>query len=253
MNTFWMHKSVYTPLGGKGYSCFSLPHLIWLAILFAGVALFACAYRKLSGERRAGMRKGAALFLILFEIFKQCVLALTDAPVKPNLPLHVCSFAEYAILIDAFWPENRFFKPLLCYAFLPSAFMALLFPTTTAYHPISFYPIHHFVLHACIAAYVLARYASGEIRPDYKGVWVAFLTVCVLMVPIYFLDAAFDVNYWFLMEHSNNPALKLIWNLSGGNGGISYILGLSMLVLAVLHVAYGIFAAAEASGRRRAR
>ena len=40
-NTFWMNKNVYTPLGGKGFFLFSIPHLIWLAVLFAAIALFA--------------------------------------------------------------------------------------------------------------------------------------------------------------------------------------------------------------------
>ncbi|MBP5289467.1 MAG: YwaF family protein [Clostridia bacterium] len=252
-NTFWMHKSIYTQLGGKGFSFFSLPHLIWLAVLVAAIALFAFVYRVSSAGRRGNIRKGAALFLILFEIGKQCVLALTGAPVAHNLPLHFCSFAEYAILIDALWPENRLFKPLLCYAFLPAAFVALLFPTTTAYAPISFYPIHHFILHACIVAYILARYAAGEIRLDYKGLWIAFFSLCVLVIPLYFLDAAFDTNYVFLIDHDNNPAFKLVWDLSGGTGGISYILGLGVLGLVVLHATYGIFAAVKAFRKRLAR
>lgn len=61
-NTFWMHKSIYTPLGGKGFSFFSLPHLIWLAVLFAAIALFAFVYCRGSAKRRGGMRKGTALF-----------------------------------------------------------------------------------------------------------------------------------------------------------------------------------------------
>ena len=248
---FWMHSTEYNALGGKGFSCFSVPHLIWLAVLFAAIALFAWIYRRLSAERRGNMRKGVALVLILFEIGKQCVVGLTGAPVAVNLPLHICSFAEYAILIDALWPDNRFFKPLLCYAFLPSAFMALLFPTTTAYHPLSFYPMNHFVLHASIVAYILARYTAGEIRLDYKGVWVTFLSICVLVIPIYFLDVAFDANFVFLIDHSNNPALKFIWDLSGGAGGFSYIAGLGVLVLVVLHVMYGIFATAEAFEKKR--
>lgn len=252
-NTFWMHKSVYSELGGKGYSFFSLPHLIWLAVLVFAIALYTFLYRRGSAGRRGGMRKGAALFLILFEIGKQCVLALTGAPVAHNLPLHFCSFAEYAILIDALWPENRFFKPFLCYAFLPAAFVALLFPTTTAYAPISFYPIHHFILHTSIVAYILARYTAGEIRLDYKGLWIAFFTFCVLLIPLYYINAAFNVNYMFLMDHDNNPAFKTVWNLSGGTGGISYFLGLGVLGLIVLHATYGIFAAVKAFGKRPAR
>ena len=218
---FWMHKDAYTSIGGKGFACFSFPHLIWLAALFAGILLFARLYRKSQDVRRNSIRKAVALFLILSEIAKQCVVGLTGAPASIHLPLHICSFAEYAILIDALWPENRFFKPLLYYAFLPSAFMAMLFPTATAYHPLSFYAIHHFILHAGIVAYIIARCSSGEIRINYKGVWVTFIAISVLVVPIYYIDAAFDVNFVFLMDHSDNPALKFIWDLSGGTGKIS--------------------------------
>ncbi len=242
---FWLYKDAYADAGGTGFSCFSLPHLIWLAALFAGIVLFVCFYRKLSVGRRDHARKGVALFLILAEIAKQCVVALTGAPAAVHLPLHICSFAEYTILIDALWPENRFFKPLLCYAFLPSALMALLFPTVTVYHPLSFYAIHHLVMYAVIAAYIIARYSSGEIRIRYRDIWTAFLAIGVLIVPIYFIDAAFDQNFAFLMRHSDNPALKFIWDLSGGSGGISYIIGLSLLVLIVFHVTYGLFAVIE--------
>ena len=250
---FGMHKDAYAAVDEKGFLCFSLPHIIWLVVLFAGIVLFACLYRKLRDEGRSSMRKGAALFLILSEIAKQCIVCLTDGPGPAHLPLHICSFAEYVILIDALWPENRFFKPLLCFVFLPSAFMAMFFPTATAYHPLSFYAIHHFVLHAVIAAYIIARYSSGEIRINYKGVWTAFLAACVLVTPIYFIDAAFDVNFAFLMDHGNNPALRFIWDLSGGTGGISYIIGLGIIVLIVLHITYGIFAAVEMFRKRLSR
>lgn len=250
---FWMYKEAYTAAGGKGFACFSLPHIIWLIFLFAGIVLFACLYRKSKDARRNNMRKCVALFLILFEIAKQCVVGLTGAPVTTHLPLHICSFAEYAILIDALWPENRFFKTLLCYAFLPSAFMALLFPTATAYYPFSFYAIHHFILHAGIVAYIIARYSSGEIRIDYKGVWVTFLAICVLVIPVYFIDAAFDENFVFLMDHSDNPALKFIWDISGGTGKLAYIAGLGVLVLIVFHAVYGIITASGTLKKRLTR
>lgn len=159
------------------------------------------------------------------------------------------SFAEYAVLIDALWPENRFLGPLLCYAFLPSALIAILFPNAAFYHPLSFYAIHLFVMHAGIAAYIVARYAAGEIRLTYQGVWVTFFAIAVLVAPIYLIDLAFDENYVFLIDHGGNPALKFIWDLSGGTGGIPYILCLGALVLIVFHVAYGIFAAAERVNR----
>lgn len=45
----------------------------------------------------------------------------------------------------------------------------------------------------------------------------------------------------FLLRHSDNPALKLIWNLTGDTGGITYILGLGVAVAIALHLMYAIY------------
>ena len=249
-NFFWLHKNYYITASAKGFACFSLTHLVWLVVLLTGIVLLTRIYTKLKSEQRNNLRKSIALFLILFEIAKQCFVGLTGDTVSTHLPLHICSFAVYTILIDALWPDNRFFKSPLCYAFLPSAFMALIFPNATVYPPLSFYTIHHFIPHALIVAYIIARYSAGEIRIGYKGVWSTFLEICALAIPIYFIDKAFDVNFIFLMNHSNNPALMFIWNISGGKGGISYIIGLGVLVLIVIHFTFGIFVAIEALKKR---
>ncbi|MBQ7173356.1 MAG: YwaF family protein [Clostridia bacterium] len=240
LNGFWEYIDGSAE-AGKGFTCFSLPHLLWLAVLAAGIFFFSFAYKRSNEKGRDNLRKGMALFLILFEFGKQCVVGLTGAPAAVHLPLHICSFAEFAILIDAFWPNNRLFKPVLCYAFLPAASMALLFPTVTAYPPISFYAIHQFVLHAAIIAYIIARYAGGDMRMNYAGVWISLGMILAIALPVYFIDKAFDRNYMFLLRHSNNPALKFIWNLSGGGGGFAYILGLALLVLLMFHFVFGLF------------
>lgn len=250
-NLFWADKEKLVAAGVEGFNTFSFPHLIWLTILIAGIALYTVVYRK-GGERlRGNMRKSLAIFMILWEIGKQCVVSLTGASPAVHLPLHICSFAEYAILADALWPENRFLKPVLCYAFLPAGIMAMLLPTATAYPPVSFYAIHHFLLHAGIVAYILARYVAREARMNYKGVWVTMLSIIALIVPVYFIDRAFDQNYIFLMDHSDNPALKIVWDLSGGKGGFLYIIGLSVLVLIVFHVVYAVFALVQRAERRK--
>ncbi len=239
---FWAYKDNVAELGGKGFSTFSPPHLLWILFCLVCVACFAAAYRRSGEGRRANMRKGMALFLILFEIGKQCVTALTGAPSAPLLPLHICSFAEYAALIDALWPQNRFFKQFMMFALLPAALIAILFPSVTPYPPLNFHAIHMFLMHAGIAAYIVARYAGGEIRPRYAGLWLSALATAVLAGLIYPLNRAFGTNFMFLMHHANNPALKFIWDLSGGAGGFAYILGLSALVILVFHITYAVYA-----------
>ncbi len=247
---FWAHKDKLAELGVKGFSNFSLPHLLWILFCAASIACFAVCYCRGGARRRANMRSGMALFLILSEIAKQCVVDLTGVPGAGLLPLHICSFAEYAALIDALWPDNRFFKQLMAFAFLPAALIAILFPTVTVYPPLSFYAVHMFLMHGGIAAYIAARLAAGEIRPRYAGLWLTMLATAVLAGLIYPINLAFQTNFMFLMSHSNNPALKLIWNLSGGVGGFSYIMGLATLVILVCHVFYAVYAVAGSASRR---
>ena len=242
MDLFWLHKSFYGPgEADVGFSVFSAPHLIWLTLMAAFIAVFSFYYHRGNEDRRGNMRKSLALFLILFELFKLCLMALTGAPVREHLPLEVCSLAEYAMLADAFWPGNRFLGQLMAYIFLPAAIMALVFPTVTAYPPVSFYSIHQFVFHACIVAYIIARYAAGEIRPRYAGLWASALVIAVLTVPIYLLNAKFGTNFFFLMAHRDNAVLKPLWNLSGGTGGVKYVIALIAFIAVVLHVVAGLY------------
>ncbi len=245
---FWAYKDDVAGLGGKGFSTFSLPHLLWILFCLACVVCVAAVYRRADERRRANLRRGMALFLILFEIGKQCVAALTGAPAAPLLPLHICSFAEYTVLIDALWEQNRLFKQLLAFLFLPAAVIAVLFPSVTPYPPLSFCAIHMFLLHTAIIAYIVARYAGGELRPRYAGLWLSVLATAVMTGLVYPLNAAFDTNFMFLMHHADNPALRLIWDLTGG--GFPYILGLAVLVILVFHIMYALYALLERTPRK---
>jgi len=69
--------------------------------------------------------------------------------------------------------------------------------------------------------------------------WTHKDTLAALIYPI---NNAFQTNYMFLARHSNNPALKLVWKMTGGTGGISYILGLAVLIIVVLHFMFAIYA-----------
>ncbi len=93
---------------------------------------------------------------------------------------------------------------------------------------------------ACALAsiFVMAENDDGtyEYPLNYFTVWSNILSA---------VAAAFDENFVFLMDHGDNPALKFIWDLSGGTGGISYIIGLGLLVLAIFHIVYGIITAVE--------
>ena len=242
MSLFWLHRDLLDAMEvERGFSLFSAPHLIWLALMGILIISYAVFYRRAEEQTRDNMRKILALFLILFEIFKQCLMVLTGVRPIDNLPLDICSYAEYAILIDALWPGNGLMKQLMAFAFLPAAFMALLLPTVTVYPPVNFFTMHQFVMHAAIVAYIVARYAAGELRPRYKGLWITLLVFAVLSIPVYHVNAAFGSNYMFLKDPYGNPVLEFLWELSGGNGGNLYGLALMILSALVFHIMYAIF------------
>jgi hypothetical integral membrane protein (TIGR02206 family) len=243
---FWAYSDVIAANHIKGFKFFSPPHLAWLAVIAAGVVFYTLAYRKGGEKTKDNLRKSIAVYLILAEFFKISVIALTGAPVHCNLPLHICSLGEFLILFDALWlNKNRLTGQVLIFEFLPGAFVTILMPNCVGYPAYSFYAVNFFVWHGAIVAYILAKYLAGEIRPRYVGIWQSMIAVYMQIIPVYFLDKAYDINYMFLMEHQDNPVLKLCWNLSGGKGGIPYIIALSVLVIVVMHVFYLLYKVRE--------
>ncbi len=238
---FWIYGKNAEELGDIGFAWYSVPHLIYLALLLLFILLFTAGYRRGGEKRRDDMRKLLALFLLFFEIFKQCIDSLHGLPPGVYLPFELCSLAEYVILFDAVWPENRITKQLIALAFLPSAFMALLMPSANIYPPFSFFAIHQFVMHGGIVAYIIARYAAGEIFPRYYGIWLSLFFVDLAVIPVYCVNIHYAKNYMFLAHHENNIVFQTIWDLTGGQGGLAYVLGLEIFVTLVMHIVFAIF------------
>ena len=225
----------------NAFGIFTKAHIIWLLVLALLIAVYVFFYDRGSEKRRDNMRKSMALFLIFTEMFKQCVNSFNEVPYGLYLPLEICSLAQYTILFDALWPSSRVSKHLLAFAFMPAAFFALLMPSAHTYSAISFYAIHQLLMHAGIVAYIIALFKSGELRPQYRGIWISILIINITLIPIARINAIFNTNYMFIADPEDNPLLGFIYKAGGGSGGIPYIIGLEILVLIVMHIMYGIY------------
>jgi uncharacterized membrane protein YwaF len=250
---FWGYKDALAAQGVKGFAYFSLPHLLWLGVIAVLLVAYCMAYHSAGERGKDTLRKSLAVFLIFYEIANQCTLVLTGAPVISHLPIEICSFGQYTILLDALWPKNKAFKRMLLFVFLPAAVIALLVPTATAFPPINYFTIHQFLMHGFIVIYILARYREREIPVSYGGFWQAVGLLIALVIPMYVLDRLLDKNYMFLMFHYENPVLRAIWDLTGGNGGIPYTLGLVIVFIAMLHLWFAAFILVEKLSRRSGR
>ncbi len=230
------------------FGTFSAAHLVWLAICAAVIVLFVRLYIKGDGRRRADMRRVTALFMIFSEFFKMSLMAIQGIHPEEYLPIEICSLAEYFILIDSMWPDNKALKQMLSFTFLPAAVMALLFPAAVQFPAVNIYTIRFFLFHAGIAAYVIARYAAGEIKPRYYGLWISLAVTLAVAIAVRRFDIAFGFNFMFLIDPFGNPMLSLLWNAAGGKGGAPYIAVLTAFTGFVMHIAYLVY---RVIGRKR--
>ncbi len=237
MEYFWTHKDNMPE--GHGYGQFSFSHFMWIAACALFTAFVTFIYRRALPGQRITILRTLSFTLIASEIIKMIVLARSDIRFSDYLPLELCSFAGYSIFLDSLFPGNAFFPQMLLTLFMPAALMAILFPTTSTLPSFNFFTIHQFLYHALIVAYVIARFACGEILITYPEVWGSILKVLVLVAFIYVVDRAFKKNFMFLVDPYGNPLLDTIWKITGG--GFGYTMGFACFSIVMIHVFYLIF------------
>ena len=237
MKHFWTHKDNIPE--GYGYGQFTPAHygLIVFTVLLTIVT--TVAYGASNAHTRIVILRTIAATLIISDIIKMIVIALSPVKFSDYLPLELCSFAAYSIVCDSIVPDNTFFPVLLVTLFLPAAIMAIIFPTTTPLPVFNFHSIHQFLFHGLIVAYVMARFINGEIPLSYPMVWSAILKASVLVGIMYVVDTVFDKNFMFLRDTYGNAMLGAIEKVTGK--GIPYVFGLVCFSVFMIHVFFFIF------------
>ena len=225
-----------------GFSLYSLGHLIWLAAIVIACILFSNWYKKLSEQNKTKTKKFFAVALLVSEILKDLVLWIAGAPMIEYLPLHLCSFAIFGLLIDAYGRWQDITGQMIAFAFFPGATAALLFCNWTELPFMNYLNIHSFVFHGWIVIYFVMLYRAGEIKPIYKGIWKTMSVILPIAVPVFIFNLIFEQNYLFLNEASEGSPLVPIWNIFGTRFGLpGYIFGAILLVIAVFHILYAVY------------
>ncbi|MBR6528687.1 MAG: YwaF family protein [Firmicutes bacterium] len=225
-----------------GFDLYCPGHLVWLAATVVACVLFSNWYKKLSDAKKTTTKKFFAVAILISEILKDLVLWLAGAPMIEYLPLHLCSFAIFGMLIDAFGRWQHITGQMFAYAFCPGAVSALLFCNWTELPFFNYLNIHSFVFHAWIVIYFVMLYRGGEIKPAYSGIWKSIGAILPISFPIIAFNLTFDQNYLFLNEASEGSPLVPVWNIFGTSFGLpGYIFGVVLLVLVVFHVLYVVY------------
>jgi len=246
-----------------GFSLYSAGHLIWLAVLVVLAVLISNYYKNLDGhgsvyirsnavelpgnpragkERQRRMLKVFAVLLALSEVVKDAIIYFTGFWHAEYLPFHLCGLAIFILLADAFLENQKVTGQMIAYAFMPGAVSALLFCNWTEYPFLNFMNIHSFVFHGWILFYMVMRYRNGEIRPNYRGLWMTAGIMILFVPPLFWFNVQFETNFMFLNEASEGSPLVPIWNLLGTKYGYpGYLAGCVVLVLVVFHGLYLLY------------
>ena len=228
---YFMHTTGTVPKG-LGFKHFDETHLCWLALFLLLAVALCLLYRRLGETGRRRFRYIMAALIVGNELFKVICLVIGGRYTINYLPLHLCSINIVLIAIHAFRPSKALDNFLYTIG-LPTAIMALLFPTWTKLPVLNFSHLHSFTVHIELALYPLVLTVGGDIRPRARYIGKCLLLLFCLAAPVYIFNCLFDTNFMFLMSaDKGNP---LYWFAK--NWG-SHLWGYPVLGTAVLAVMY---------------
>lgn len=203
MKYFW--ETTETIVKGVGFTHFKGCHWIWLALFVLTCTLLTLFYRQSSPTRRLKIRRVLAALLVADELFKIVCLAAGGNYTPKYLPLHLCSINIILIAVHA-WKPSKTLDNFLYVICIPTALLALLFPTWTKLPPANFMHLHSFSVHILLAAYPIVLTLGGDIKPSVRALPRCLLLLLGFGVLALLANHFFDTNFMFLSSASKgNP------------------------------------------------
>jgi len=230
MEYFLDSAETITP--GLGFSHFDGVHLAWLGLFVISIVVCTVWFKKMNQRGRDVFKKTIALSLIIMEVLKISLLALTGRFRWGYLPFHLCGINIFLIVAHA-WKPTRLLDNFLYLICIPGALAALLFPNWTALPVRNIYHIHSSIVHILLVMYPLVQALNGILDLDIKMVPKCLGLLVLMAIPIYGLNLLWGTNFMFLMRADAGNPLALFEQMWG-----SHLLGFPVIIAAVVIVMY---------------
>lgn len=231
MNHFF--DTMETALPDLAMSRFCPAHWVWLAIAAVFFVGSAWLYRRLDDRRRDIMRLGFGAAAAVIGMGKQVCLFAAHAWHPAYLPVCFCSLGLILVIFHA-WKGSEFLGNILYSLYLPLSVAALVSPYWLVLPARNFLCWYYFLSHVLLSAYPLMLAVSGALRPRLRHApRIAVLTLAVLM-PLFALDAALDLNFFYLMTAPENHFMNWFTHRCG-----SHLVGYPVLLALLFALMYG--------------
>jgi hypothetical integral membrane protein (TIGR02206 family) len=218
---------------GLGFGEWSHTHIVVLIITALACFVTVFFYKKADTRRRSVILKTLTSVCVGSEVLRQIIAAVTGQYTTGNIPLSVCNFSAYFLMVYAFTKSRQILE--FAYAIgLPGAIMAMLFPGWANLPIFNFFALYSFFMHGLIICITMALLLSRELVPNPRKLTFTVLFLALSSPIMHFLNLKLGTNFYFLEQPSKGSPLVFIADIFGKG----YILGFILLVLIIWFFMY---------------
>lgn len=221
-----------------GYTIFSPAHITAIAVCLLILAFITIRFIKANESGRLRIRRVTAIIPVIMLMVRFTYVLICGAPIKYELPLHLCSMTGiFCLIYEICLKKSAYVRSVLGQAMyalcLPGAMMAILFPNGTIYPIIHYISFESYLFHSLIIAYICIRLIDKGIIPGIKEAYKSILFLLIIVPPVYLFNVIFDTNFMFVICPSSGSPLYGFYS-AGGYAG--YRIGFAFVAVVVIYI-----------------
>lgn len=229
---------------GISVTAFSLSHIVYLVLIFGGIACGAVALKNKSDETKEKVLRGLAYALLISYFSDFFVHEFVYGGLNTDkLPFHICVVMCPIVAFAQFNKRfQKFLEPITALAIV-APLMYISYPANIGSgEPWCYRTVQTMFFHGVELAWGVLNLTTGKTKLDIKNIW----KTAVLLVPITlwakFGNILLEHNWFFLEEDAFYIGLVESGVLPKWSLMIFTPMGVFLIVLAVYGIYYGALA-----------
>jgi len=180
----------------------------WWALMVSAMIIILVPYgaRRLlsvSGHDFLGKLIGWTIFLSYFAWISLEMAAGTFS-LKEHLPFQICRFTNLVVVLMLHFRKDLWFQ-ILYFWTVTAVLQASFAPDMEQDFP-HFYFIRFFIGHTGMILAIVYAWVIYEMRPTWKGFWIAYLATNIYMVFTITLNLILGSNYFYTLAKPETPS-----------------------------------------------